>query len=382
MAADKPGSAEQASLGTGVRTSRIDFVDGLRGIAMLMVLIYHHWSFVDFPKWKIGGISLVAQINYGYVGVHLFLVISGFCLAWPYSGPTGRPLSQLSLTDFIRRRFIRLAPAYYVILFISALPVFLHALQRTGAISPHLWKDLFSHLLWIHNLNGDYLAGFNMPLWSLGLEFQLYLLFPLFLLLRDRWGLLAVTGSVLVLELLYRLAVYPLISPTDWTLDYALAYAVPGRMFEFATGIGVAGLIRNCPQHIIPKKLQRTGIIVWCATGTCAFLIARKYGPYYPVVDIFWALFFGATLFLAFAFESWKKILRSRTLVFCGLCSYSVYLIHHPVGLWLHHHFYLDERYPVICRVVVAMLYAPLMIVAGYGCYLYLEKPFMRSKAR
>jgi len=355
-------------------------MDGVRGIAVLMVLIYHHWGFAGFPALPLGGFALSGLLHYGFLGVHVFFILSGLVLAWPYCGPAGKSLDQLSLSSFLRRRFTRLAPPYYVILSLSALPIFAVAFLKADGIPPRLWLDLLAHLLWLHNLHSDWLASFNIPLWTLALQFQLYLLFPLFLWLLQRIGLFSFTVTVLLAGLLYRLAVWPLMSADDWPLNYSVAYALPGRMFEFAAGISLASLVRDRPDLLTGRGTRLAAVLLCFVSGSLAFIASQRHGDYYPPVDILWALAIASGLFLTFALPGWQKFLTCRPLVFCGLCSYSLFLVHHPFGLWLHHHFYFEETVSASVRLAVMWLYLPLMIAVGWLCWRWLERPFLIPK--
>ncbi len=363
----------------GTSSHRIEFIDGLRGLAMLWVLGFHHWIFAGYAWLQVGQVHLFNPLEYGYLGVHLFLVISGFCLAWPYCGPTAKTLDQLTLKSFLKRRITRLGPAYYVVLIISFLPVVVAALVRTGTVSSQIWLDLTAHLFWVHNLSGEYLAGINAAMWSLGLEFQLYLLFPLFLLVRNRFGLVALVVPVVVLQLCYRHAVLPLMVDQEWTRNASIAWAVPGRMVEFVAGIATATLVRSMPMATISSRVRWGAILLWMACGAAGMTLALKHGKMQPDVDALWGVFFAVSLFLGFVLEWWRKLLEAKVLIFCGICAYSVYLVHHPIGIWLQFHFYQDESYPEFLRFAVMFVYPLLMIGAGWSCYRLLERPFMQK---
>lgn len=361
---------------------RIDFIDGLRGLAMLVVLLHHHWIFTKFTRLQVGGLDLQNPLIFGYLGVHLFLVVSGFCLAWPYAGPSGQAARPLNLWPFIRRRFIRLAPAYYVALVLSALPVFARTLIKTGSIPDSYWWDLSAHFLWLHNLNSDYLGSFNNALWSLGLEFQLYLIFPLFLLVRNRFGMIALAGTVLLLQVAYRTWLYPVVLELDdqWAEAYSIAYIVPGRMFEFVAGMIVAGIVRKLPGQGLSRRAHWALWGIWAASGGLAGWLVVRYNVFHPLADALWAVCFASIILLCFVNRYWRKALESGLLVRCGMISYSVYLIHFPIGLWLGYHFYYRDSIPLAWRITGMCLYPCGCLVAGWFFHRWFEKPFLKKR--
>jgi len=145
---------------------RLEFIDGLRGTAVVMVILAHFYpraySF-GLPRWA-------DCFSLGYLGVHLFLLLSGFCVAWAYLGSPPRPFS---VADFAKRRALRILPAYYVALLISA------ALAAPDYGAVEFARQLLVHAVMLHNLSPSTALAFNPPFWSLALECQLYVCFPL-----------------------------------------------------------------------------------------------------------------------------------------------------------------------------------------------------------
>jgi peptidoglycan/LPS O-acetylase OafA/YrhL len=324
-------------------------------------------------------LDLSDLLENGVHGVHIFFVISGFCLTWAFSGPKGKSLREFSMRAFFKHRFTRLAPAYYSVLALSALPVFLAAYVKMGSIPEKFWSDLFAHVFFVHNLNIHHVSGFNMALWTIALQLQFYLFFPIFLLLLFRWGPWGLTLVVLAAEVLYRLWVWSSLT-TEWPLNYLMAYAPPGRMFEFVSGMALANLIRNrllCFESVRTKYLS---LFLLVTSGLLAWQLSRVAGRLHPAVDVLWAVCISAGIALAFAPGIWRRIMESDLLRFCGVCSYSIFLVHHPIGLWLHHHFYFEGHIPLLARLAIMGAYVPLMIGLGWICYQWLEKPFLRSK--
>src|SRR5579864_4346783 len=96
---------------------RLEYIDGLRAVAALMVLLTHMWVFMGAPalSFQVGHATIVmaTMLAVGNVGVNLFLVLSGFCLAWPFACDSTLR-DRTTIWQFWKRRFLRIAPAYYV----------------------------------------------------------------------------------------------------------------------------------------------------------------------------------------------------------------------------------------------------------------------------
>lgn len=160
---------------------RLPFIDGLRGLALLMVLVYHAWLhgvgapiLLSLPGFEV---DVTAPAFFGFAGVRLFVVLSGFCLTYPLAHGELR----VDLGRFWRRRARRILPPCYV-----ALAVFL--LLRALAHRPTEPGDILTHLLLIHNLFPQWLLSINGAWWTLALEAQFYLVFPLLVASFRMWG--------------------------------------------------------------------------------------------------------------------------------------------------------------------------------------------------
>ena len=156
---------------------RLSAPDGVRVLAIGLVMWFHIWqqSWLS-PVLNIGGLSLdfTAAARTGYIMVDIMLLLSGYLLFLPIArGGT------LRVKEYYAKRAVRILPSYYlsvlVMLFIFALPN--HEYRTAGA----MWKDLITHLTFTHTFFQDTYAGthLNVVLWTLAVEVQFYLIFPL-----------------------------------------------------------------------------------------------------------------------------------------------------------------------------------------------------------
>lgn len=169
---------------------RLLSIDALRGIAALGVVLYHavlqtpHAVPNNVFQWPVKGIQFLS--SFGYIGVFLFFVISGFCihLQWARREAAGEQRSPGFVT-FWKRRVRRLYPPY---LFALAL-FFLMAAYTVGINVSHFFVyDVVMHLLMLHNLDPNTCYSINGVFWTLAIEEQLYLAYFLLLFLRKRLG--------------------------------------------------------------------------------------------------------------------------------------------------------------------------------------------------
>lgn len=276
-------------------------IDGLRALAVLLVLGYH-----AFPE----------LLPHGFIGVDIFFVISGFLITGILLGEFQQH-QKINLGYFYARRLRRIAPA--LLLLLSTLLLF----GWFGVFSPE-YKILAQHitagalysenfLLWQNTGYFD-LTAYQKPLlhlWSLGVEAQFYLLFPLLLWLALRWRkpLLFCTGGFLI-----SLALFILAPPTD---QFYLPHL---RFWELCLGAMLA-----CVTHsrAVPEMRSFTALIVVAALAAALAL------PF-PASPVFAAL--GAAILLALPPQSWPhKILSHEKIIYIGRISYPLYLWHWPL---------------------------------------------------
>jgi peptidoglycan/LPS O-acetylase OafA/YrhL len=400
---------------------------------MLMVLSFHCWQCcgtvapIPVSGWHR---ALILLLRHGYLGVHLFLVLSGFCLTYPLARE-GAAAMRLDLRWFFIRRAWRILPPYYIALaFFCALPVLEAVVRRAlgrpvGSVFPFTAGQVMSHLLMLHNLSPAWVRTINGSFWSLALEWQLYLVFPLLVAAFRRWGPARALAGVLVLTLAYRGWVYALHAGSgSWPLAPPnavgcwLAYGqVPGRVFEFALGMlaalvlrgsaespvrartvldyeheheheqeaGDAGLamlsppLRPAGQRALPApQASRRHLLGAVLSALLAFGVALGWSSFSPVTDILWGIaFFCLVLYAGGRSAMGGGWLDSRPLVALGTISYSVYLLHEPLIRLVEELLGRHHLSPPAAGALFVFGVAPLMIALGWLYYHAVEVRFV-----
>jgi peptidoglycan/LPS O-acetylase OafA/YrhL len=288
-------------------------IDGLRAVAILSVLLFH-----AFPSVLPGG----------FTGVDIFLVISGYLISSILLSDIER--DQFSLLNFYSRRIRRIFPALIVVLICVLLAGYLllfqqefHLLTRHVAASAVFYENF---VLWKESGYFD-AASQTKPLlhlWSLAIEEQFYICWPVFLYLGGRREMrsLALILAVAVVSFSYGLYLS--------YHDSAAAYYSPfGRFWELMVGSALVYVVRHKPdwarRYSNPLALAGLGVI---AIGMAVINQQNHFPGWRALLPTI-----GAALVISAGPLAWinRYILASRPFVWCGLISYPLYLWHWPV---------------------------------------------------
>ncbi|MBH5368993.1 acyltransferase family protein [Bradyrhizobium glycinis] len=176
-----------------IRGAKIGVVNGLRGIAILMVVLHH--LFIPYAgRNPLHAGELAADgiftsfITYAWLGVPIFFVLSGFVLYLPYRMGRRTISGPPDFWAFYLHRASRLLPLYYIVVLVSLT---LHAQTAIGSRNWYLEAGGLLSTLFVFSPHG-FMPPSNMVLWSVGVEIWFSLLFPLLILAIRRWGIVAV----------------------------------------------------------------------------------------------------------------------------------------------------------------------------------------------
>ena len=368
-----------------------EILDGLRGVAALLVVFYHIFEGLSFAA---GG-TVITTINHGYLAVDFFFILSGFVIGYAYDDRWGR---SLTLGNFFKRRLIRLHP---MIVMGAVLGVVFYVLQGsvmwdgTRVATSMVMLALLCALFFIPAAPGSCydirdnaeMFPLNGPSWSLFFEYIGNLLYALFI---HRLGnkaltaLVVLTGAGLAWFMLFDVVGYGMIG-VGWTLDGLNFFGGLLRMlFPFSLGMLLA-------RKFQPVKVRGA---FWICSAVLLVLFCVPYIEGQPVVSLN-GLYESVCIFLIFPALVWlgasgKTTDRRSTQIckFSGDISFPLYAVHYPV-MYLFYSWLIENKYYTFGEIwpMALVVYVGSVLLAYAALKLYdepvrkwLTKRFLKKK--
>jgi len=317
---------------------RITEIDGLRGIAAISVLIFHFTNAIQIP-------ILYPVFKYGYMGVHLFFIISGFVIFMSVERSD-------NLKQFIKSRFIRLYPLYWLAIGVSVVITtlaftfnFIGPFPVNGVSLGQLNANLtmFQHWMGVRDINGVF--------WTLIVELNFYILIGILIKTKKISNIILWCYGFLFIEFIYVL-----------TRDTNLLFYLPLIQYGHIFIVGIVFYNFYKRKQFLLSEL----ILIICAL-IFHFLIFK---PEEALIFIFMVGIFY------FVVSRRLKILSLKPLVYLGSISYFLYLVHESLAYMIFN--FLDKigitgNYT---RIAIA-----LMCIFGLVVFVtkYVEKPLNLS---
>jgi peptidoglycan/LPS O-acetylase OafA/YrhL len=328
-------------------------IDGLRAIAVSSVILFH------FAPGVLSG---------GYLGVDLFFVLSGYLITQIIHGEI--IAGRFTLRGFYERRLRRILPALLLVLAASSLVAVLILLP---ADLIRFAKWLLATLAFVPNVmawrDTNYFSALaeQKPLlhtWSLGVEEQFYLLFPLLLVLVARYWprlllpvVIGITGASLALHALM----------LEYFSGPFAFFMLPTRAWE----IGAGAIVALTPVTRASAPLARTAVAVLGLGMIAGALLSARPQSILPAV----LAVAGTAILLGQRLPTpVSRLLGAAPLVGIGLISYSLYLWHWPVIVFSKYYLVRELR---PAEIVAALLF---MVTAAALSWRFVERPFRRRE--
>ena len=332
-------------------------VDGLRALAVLAVVTYH-----AFPS----------ALQGGFVGVDIFFVISGYLI----TGILWRELDahRFSLLHFYQRRVLRIVPSLILVLATTlALGYGLLLAEELAQLGRHIAAGstfVSNWLLWSESHYFDTSAQTKplLHLWSLAIEEQFYLVWPLLLLALARFARLKASTWVLVVAILLWLWGIALVAVSP----SAAFYLPVTRFAELLIGAWLATQHRQGPDHWSSRQRN-----AWSVVGLLALVLALWAFRSHPSFPGAWVALpvLGAYAIIRSGPDAWvnRRLLSHRWMVGVGLISYPLYLWHWPLLVFPR---ILEGQEPTEAIRATAV---GLSVLLAYLTYRWWEQPIRHS---
>ncbi len=334
-------------------------IDGLRALAVLPVIFFHA-GFENFSG--------------GYIGVDVFFVISGYLITTIIINEMGE--DRFSLSTFYERRARRILPALFFVMAIS-IPFAIFWLAPSdlkdygqSIVSTATFSSNF--LFWLESGYFGTAIEFK-PLihtWSLAVEEQYYILFPIFLLFTWHLGLRKLITLLLIiffisLFLAHIVSVYGVFN----RVITGSFYLIPTRAWELLIGVFIAIYLKYYKTKI-PISINQTLSILGFFMIIFSISFFDKNTPFPSLYTLIPTLGTGLLIISAVPKTIMHKILSIKQLVFIGLISYSAYLWHQPIFAFARHK--ISNEIPDS----VFLFFTILSLILAYISWRWVERPF------
>ncbi len=342
-------------------------IEGLRGIAVLAVIIFHIQE---------------ALLPGGFVGVDIFFVISGYLISQQLYKEIYT--DNFSLLEFYRRRVKRIMPAMLVLITITTIvaqiilrPTEAERVAESAAFSALSLANVY---FWLFQDVSYFAPSSNelpfLHLWSLGVEEQFYIFWPLILMIsasmipKIRW-----LSTILILIVFSSLL-------SEWLYPYSPSftyYMLPTRMGELLIGAVAAWLSQFGVNKVSSLLLwfKRWSLYLgWLGFGLiCASLFILDENDVFPGINAIYPTL-GAFLLIVsgqYQIHGLSRLLTIPPLTFCGRISYSAYLWHWPL---LAFYRYAERDINLVSGISLFLV----TLLFGWLSFRYVETPFRNNK--
>jgi peptidoglycan/LPS O-acetylase OafA/YrhL len=318
-----------------MNSQRITNLDGIRGIAIILVMLLHYRNYGEgFPAVTFLDRQVERLVLSGWMGVDLFFVLSGFLITGILSDSKN---NSGYFRKFYMRRFLRIFPLYYGFLF--ALLLVLPLIDAEGAEFQLQFREQIWYWTYLINWKvglGDWPQYFGIAhFWSLAIEEQFYVVWPAVVYFSSPKRLVLICLLIVIASPIFRL----IMADKGFDLAYVLTFS---RMDALAIGGLIAIMTLSSKGLELLKRIMWPALIITFLLLGSLFiwkksLAMEDYHTFTLGLSVI-AVFFGALISFAILMPSHRglgRIFSSKPLRFFGKYSYALYVFHHLVAIYL-----------------------------------------------
>lgn len=391
---------------SAARSGNEPYLDGLRAVAVLSVLVYHCLGVaVAHGELRILGVDVGFIFARAYLGVDLFFVLSGFLLARPWFIARKRGTPGPSLRQFWRRRLLRIVPAYYLCFFlVLAIFGFLDETPEQMLTGTTGLINIGAHLLFLHGYVPIAYSDFNFnsfPWWTLTIEMTWYAVLPLLVVafLGRRWWLsLVLFGAASMGWIwLWSTSMDSVISaavkhsdPTtllwsglnsdfDSWFTGMFVNSLPAFLLTFGLGVVLARFQVNGTSGRFVGSLAGSAIAL---AAVCAGLVELAWLSRDPLEQVYYRPAFGLLIAagvyaVAFGHPALRRPFEWLPLRLIGWVSFGIYLIHEPLIHIENRGHWFDSWGPFSTLLGLASVTLAISTALAVLSWLFIERPFL-----
>jgi len=385
LAEDEPEPTPGPALEGG--HDHIQTLDGMRGIAVLSVLVFHlAW---EFPEAGAVAMHLKRVFFTGWIGVDLFFVLSGFLITRGLVAPSKKPLGT-RMKMFWMRRVLRIFPLYYAFIIVGTI---IGAVMGGWLPGPAYWLYMQNYVLAFDDHELRWTAHF----WSLAIEEQFYFVWPVVALVTPKKRLVPLTVGLILACVAFRAGFTLKSHIWDPLTTVKFAYRAT---FTRADGLllgALVAILQRESSHTLSHLWRRLRFPLFVMNGLALaglYVVAKGLNGYDRRVIaagyLMLALFFASAVSMCAdgkIGERVKGFLTSKVLVSCGKVSYGMYIFHWPLLAlsvpWLKR---TQETMGEGGRIGLNLgfMFGSIVLIWGFSqlSFRFFESPFLKLKEK
>ena len=348
-------------------------LDHLRFFAALLVIFFHFKGKITLSVDDVGIQGAFSSLSNfiknwifaGSTGVSLFLVLTGFlfCLI----SDLGH--KKIKYSGFIYNRVLRIFPMMVLLAF-----VVITASRQTS--TP---MDIFRILTLQLNTGHSYTGGGHQfypsgPIWTIGVEFQFYLLFPFLALFLARFGVKYLLGLILLIVLIK----FNLLILKGGGIYYNLYHSIIGRLDQFLIGMLFAVLYKAR----FFQRINGNNIAALCILIFSLLVLMGQFGNKNFLSFTIEAVCWGGVVVSYLSMNLFHSVILDKFLAKLGELSFSIYLLHLPIIDMLNKFFSCSPPTTLIELFIALAWKVPVVIMIAFLTFNVVEKPFMSLRVK